>query len=268
MHVRELACAAAMLIGVSATPSAARGQATRDEARLIFTVSGGVVVGGDLWSVGPQAVHFFPTPADSFQLGRQVRSTLAVGFGGVYFPGNRLGWSVEGFLIGLGFEDSCRQVFSSGSVSATDACQSLQGATKSASAVALSVGPVFRLNSTKLISPYARANLGLIFSNQSSIRTIASVPGPTGRQAIIIYDDDHESRVSPSLALGAGFTAAVGKGYAVRWEVRDNITSVQHVIGTTPQAGLIPPHELRYKHLFSMTIGFDVVLERRKGRRY
>jgi len=70
------------------------------------------------------------------------------------------------------------------------------------------------------------------------------------------------------LALGVGFTAAVAKGYNLRWEVRDNITGVQRVTGTIPVAGFVPPHSRVFKHLFSMTVGFDVVLERRRGRRY
>jgi hypothetical protein len=78
--------------------------------------------------------------------------------------------------------------------------------------------------------------------------------------------------VEPSLALGLGFTAAVAKGYQIRWEVRDNIVGIQRVTGTLPQSGLVsptvPPHGRVFKHLFSMTLGFDVVLERRRGRRY
>lgn len=253
-----------MLLG-SAPPALA--QATKDQARLVFTISGGVVVGRHLWSVNDQPVPF-TTPADTFAIGRRTRTTIAVGFGGIYFPGENLGWSVEGFLIGLGFEDSCRLVFSSGSGDAANACLSLQGATKSATAVTLSGGPVFRFNSSSLISPYARANLGLVISNQSSLRTIGRFPTSIGTAERTIFADDHDSRVAPSLGLGAGFTAAVAKGYQLRWEVRDNIVGVQRVTGTTPASDLVPPHELVYKHLFSMTIGFDVVLERRRGRRY
>jgi hypothetical protein len=83
-----------------------------------------------------------------------------------------------------------------------------------------------------------------------------------------VYSDDRNSRVEPTVAIGVGFTAAVGKGYNLRWEVRDNITGIQSVTGTTPIAGFVPPHKRVFKHLFSMTVGFDVVLERRRGRRY
>ena len=54
----------------------------------------------------------------------------------------------------------------------------------------------------------------------------------------------------------------------IRWEVRDNYLGLVKVTGTTTGANLIPPHETVYKHLFSIHIGFDVILERERGRRY
>jgi hypothetical protein len=266
MHARELV-ASALLLTASALPASAWGQATKDQARLVFTVSGGVVAGQKLWSVEPQPVQF-TDPADTLALFRRIRSNIAVGFGGAYFPGEHLGLAVEGFLVGLGFEDQCRHIFSSGSVDVATACESIQGATKSATSVFLSAGPILRFNSRKLFSPYLRGNAGLTFSNQSSLRTIGRFPSPAGTVDLIIYADDHDTRVAPSFALGAGFTVAVGRGYQLRWEARDNIVGVQRVTGPVAVAGNIPPHELEFKHLFSITIGFDVVLERRRGRRY
>jgi hypothetical protein len=266
MRIRDFRCIALLLAGLAA-PRMTSAQRTGDQSRLIFTVSGGVVAGRDLWSVDAQPVQFID-PADTFALGRRITSNLAIGFGGTYFPGEHLGVAVEGFLVGLGFEDSCREVFASGNADVATACQSIQGATKSATSVFLSAGPVYRINSRSLLSPYARANLGLVFSNQSSIRTIGRFPSPGGLVDLIVYDDDHDSRVEPALGLGAGFTAAIATGYQLRWEVRDNIVGVQTVTGATPQARVVPPHERVFKHLFSVTIGFDVVLERRRGRRY
>jgi opacity protein-like surface antigen len=264
MQRRELVIAS-LLLGSTALPAA--GQGKKDQARLVFTVSSGVVIGRHLWSVANEPAEF-SVPADTFALGRRIRSTLSIGFGASYFPGEHLGWNVEGFLLGLGFEDSCRLAFSSGSADAATTCQSIQGANKSASAVTLSAGPVFRLNSQSLVSPYARANVGAVISNQSSLRTIGRFPTPDGTAERIVFDDDHNSRVAPAFAIGAGFTAAVAKGYQIRWELRDNIVGIQSVTGSTPHSDLVPPHELTYKHLLSMTIGFDVVLERRRGRRY
>jgi hypothetical protein len=267
MHLRVVACGVALWLGSMAVPGSGWPQATGDQARLIFTVSAGAVAGTSLWTVGAQPIRLAPA-ADTLAVGRRIRSTLVVGFGGTYFPGENLGLSVEAFRIGLGFEDSCRLAFSSGSGDVATACQDIQGATKPATAVILSVGPVFRVNSRKLISPFVRGNLGISFSTQSSLRTIGQYPVSQGTATLVVYDDESDSRIGPAFALGAGFTAAVARGYQLRWEVRDNIVGVQKVTGPTPQQQIVPPHETTFKHLFSMTIGFDVVLERRRGRRY
>jgi opacity protein-like surface antigen len=266
MHLRRLRWPVLLLIG-SLVPGVLLAQRTGDQARLMFTVGGGIVVGDHLWSVGKQAVQF-TDPIDTFALSRRITSNLGIAFSGTYFSGEHLGLSMEGFLVGLGFEDTCQHVFASGNLDVADVCTSIQGATKSATSVFLSAGPVYRINSRSLFSPYARANLGVVFSNQSSIRTIGHFPSPEGQVDLIVYDDDHDSRVEPALALGAGFTAAIGPGYQLRWEVRDNIVGVQTVTSSTPEARVIPPHERVFKHLFSLTVGFDVVLERRRGRRY
>jgi hypothetical protein len=130
---------AALLLGTGAIPLWSQG--TKDQARLVFTVSAGAVAGQDLWAVDDQPVQF-TTPVDTFAIGRRIRSTLAIGFGGAYFPGEHMGWTIEAFLTGLGFEDTCRLAFSSGSGDATTTCQSIQGATKSATAVTLSGGTI------------------------------------------------------------------------------------------------------------------------------
>ena len=263
MRVRTILCVG--LLGAGVSPAVALAQATGDEARLVLGISIGAIGGSHLWSADPQPVQLI-NPADTFALTRRIRSNLVVAFGGTYFPNRSLGLAVEGLLLGLGFEDECRQVFSSGSGDVAAVCRSIQGREKAATAVALSVGPVLRFNSRKLISPYVRTNLGFVLSNQSAIRTEGEfLPGPS---TVFVYADDKNTRIEPSLALGAGFTAAITKGYHLRWEIRDNIVGIQQVTGTIPLAGFIPPHKRVFKHLFSMAVGFDVILERRKGRRY
>ncbi len=265
--MRARAVCIAAILSTGPVAQSAWCQATKDQARLILTVSGGVVTGKHLWDIDAQPVQFV-VPADTFALVRRIRSTIGIGFGGAYFPGEHFGLGFEGFLIGLGYEDGCRHVFSSGNSDVATVCRSIQGSSKSATAVALSVSPIARINSRSLVSPYARGNLGLVFSNQSSIRTAGFFSTEQGVSELIVYDDDSESRVQPAFALGVGFTAAIAQGYQLRWEVRDNIVGVQRVTSATVQARTIPPHEVTYKHLFSMSIGFDVVLERRPGRRY
>jgi hypothetical protein len=266
MRLGRLACAAFFLSPI-ALPARLAAQRTADQARLIFSLSGGIIGGKKLWAASPQPIQ--PSgAADTFALGRRIRSNLVVGFSGTYYPGAHLGLMLEGFLVGLGFEDSCNQLFSSGSSAVAAVCQSIDGAEKAATSVILSAGPVVRVNSQSLVSPYARLGAGLIFSNQSSLSMSGTFQSGAGPVALAVYSDDHESRVEPTFALGLGFTAAVAKGYQLRWEVRDNMVGVQRVSAPTSRAGEIPPHELEFKHLLSLTIGVDVVLERRRGRRY
>ena len=248
-------------------PSTIGAQATGDQARLVFTVSAGAVTGQQIWSTASQPLHF-TTPADTLDLSRRIRSTLAIGFGGAYFPGTTFGLTLEGFLLGLGYEDSCTHVFSSGSPAVSAVCSSIQGTSRAATAVALSVGTIFRINSRRPLSPYGRVNAGLIFSNQSSVRMMGQYQTATGPADLLVYADEKSSRVDPGLAVGLGVTAAIAKGYNLRWEIRDNIVGIHRVTAATPQAGIAPPIERSYKHLFSVTFGFDVVLERRRGRRY
>ncbi|HET6797520.1 MAG TPA: hypothetical protein VFH40_10210 [Gemmatimonadales bacterium] len=258
---------AGLLCGTMVLPSSVEAQRTGDQARLIFSLSGGVVGGKRLWNISPQPIQ--PSGAvDTFAVARRIRSNLVIGFSGTYYPGAHLGLMLEGFLVGLGFEDSCNQLFSTGSSAVASACTSIQGAEKAATSVILSAGPVFRINSQSLVSPYARLGAGLIFSNQSSLSMSGTFESGTGPVSLPVYTDDHESRVEPAAALGVGFTAAVAKGYQLRWELRDNLVGVQRVTAPSVQSGVTPPHELDFKHLFSLTIGVDVVLERRRGRRY
>jgi hypothetical protein len=42
---------------------------------------------------------------------------------------------------------------------------------------------------------------------------------------------------------------------------------IQKVTGPAPR-GTVPPHETSYRHIFSLNVGLDVILEKRRGRRY
>jgi hypothetical protein len=115
-----------------------------------------------------------------------------------------------------------------------------------------------------MISPFARVSVGLLFSNQSSVL----MQGNLGQTLFPIYEDSKRTRVTPSLALGLGATTPLSRGYHLRWEVRDNIVGIERVTGAIAQRGFEPPHDRVYKHLFSVLIGIDVILERNRGRRY
>jgi hypothetical protein len=267
MRFRELAAVTAALL--AAHPSLVAAQATGDRAQLIFTVSGAYIDGKGLWSVANQPV--FQTVGDSLSftdnyiLSRSVKRTFGAGFSGMYFPGEHVGFTGDAFLLGLGYDDSCRLTPPVASPLNQQVCDDIDSEERSAAAATLSVGAVFRVLSREPISPFARVSVGLLFSNQSSVITEGVTNGNT---LVRIYDDSKNARVSPSLALGVGATIPMSRGYHLRWEVRDNIVGIERVTGPIPLHGFEPPHERDYKHFFSVLIGIDVILERNRGRRY
>lgn len=259
----------ALLLAAGGGPLAA--QATRDQARIAFTLSLGYVGRKSLWTVDKQPVFDAPLPADTLALGRNIRPAVTIGFAGSYFPGEHLGYVGEAYLLGLGFEDSCHLAYASGSMRNSQACSSINTGEKASTAVAVNGGVVYRVASRAIVSPYARVAAGLIFSTQSSVRMIGefpSVDNPGELADAVIYPDNQDSRISPTAVLGLGFTSPMGRGYQVRWEIRDNIAAVRTVTAGTVEDGTPPPTATRIKHLISFNIGFDVVLERRRGHRY
>ncbi|MFL5495826.1 MAG: hypothetical protein ACJ8DC_15695, partial [Gemmatimonadales bacterium] len=148
MRVRELAAALLMGLSIRSVPAAA--QRTGDRARLVFTVSGAYIGGKGLWAVPNQPVQDVP-PADTFSLRRAVRNTLGASFSGTYFPGARVGLTAEAFLVGLGYEDHCGLAGPTQLAQTAQVCRSLDRR-KSAAAVTMSVGGIFRVASREFIS--------------------------------------------------------------------------------------------------------------------
>jgi hypothetical protein len=264
MRIRYLAAAVLLLLPVTRLEA----QRTGDRARLIFTVSAAHVPGKGLWSISPQPIQDVDgssTFEDNLALSRSIMPTFGAGFSGTYFPGEHVGLSADAFLLGLGYEDSCRILGTLRSVQNLAVCESIDLRERRAAAVTLSGGAVFRAFSREVISPFARVNAGLLFSNQSSIR----IEGFNEDNALVrVYEHDSDTRVAPAFAVGVGATVVLGRAYHLRWEVRDNIVGVERVTGATPGPRVEPPHDQTFKHLFSIMIGLDVVLERSRGRRY
>ena len=268
------AALAGLALLLVSTPPALPAQATRDQARLVITVAPGYVFGGDLWRVEDQPLVDADAGGpmvDFVTLTRNVRPTLGVSFAGAYYPGDHLGFTGEAFLLGLGYNDGCRQRVTTGSPQNRAVCDAIDGTEKAASAVSLSVGTIYRIRSQRTVSPYARASVGGTLSSQSSLRMTGAIPPASGigeRIDVPVYVDDSDTRITPALTLGLGFTAALAPGYQLRWEIRDNITGIRVVDGPTALTPATPESSLEFRHLFGVTIGLDVVLERRRGRRY
>ena len=272
--MRKLVCTVAIAAAVhSAAPLAA--QATRDQARLVFSLSAGYVGRHNLWRVEGQPLFDDAIGndfnIDTLTLTRSTKSTLTLGLKGIYFRGDHLGIFAEGYLIGLGFADGCVRTVATTSSRNAQVCSSIDANESSVSAVQLGGGLLYRVASRGTVSPYGRLGVGAVVGNRSALAVTGRFTSPSSGNALVdveVYTDESRVQVTPALTLGIGLTAALTPGYHLRWEIRDNIVGSQVVTGPTVQDGNPPPSSLRYRHLLGFEIGFDVVLERRRGRRY
>ena len=240
MHIRWIPLVA--IAAFAGTPLAA--QRTADQARLSLGLSLGATTGTTIWSISGQPIFTSSIAVDTVNVSRKTRGALAVIFHGTYFPAEHWGFTGEAMLLGLGQEDHCEISFSSGSSRGAEICNSINGEDSPGSAVALSVGAMYRIMSRRIISPYARIHAGLVISQHSTVQ-LDGFFSDSASEAVrfTIYDDPSRTRATPVVGFGAGFTAALGRGYQLRWEVRDNIVGLQEVTGPTfGTPNLEPPH--------------------------
>jgi hypothetical protein len=257
-----------LIVALLALPAWTLTAQTADQARLVFSVGlGQTTGGGELWRVGRQ-----PFNGDTLAVSRSFRRSLNISFGATYFPGDNLGINAEAQLLGLGSRDGCAIVSTEDPPGALTqaACADIGGNTRTSSSGSLSLGLVYRIMSKASIHPYVRANAGLLVSQESFLKLVATTPGSGGIEADSpIYLDDSPDNLQPYFSFGGGVVAALGRGYQLRFEVRDNWVRVPVVTGPTSGApAFTPSNTTEGRHVLSFVVGFDVVLERKRGRRY
>ncbi|HET8634421.1 MAG TPA: hypothetical protein VFL88_09785 [Gemmatimonadales bacterium] len=264
---------ALLLAATLFVPAIAVGQ-TRDQARLIINVSAGFVGGQSLWQVRGQPLFdnlAGETVIDTLTISRRIRNSFSLGARGIFFHGDHLGFFGEAFLLGLGFDDTCGRTFATASGRNAETCSSIDQSETASSAVEIAGGAMYRFASRKAVSPYVRGSLGFVLASRSASLTSGtfnSAGAGSERVEVNIFPDEGGSKLYLAGGLGAGFTAQVAPSYQIRWEVRDNMVRLPTIAGPTPQDGTPPMIRNRLKHMLSIEVGFDVVLERRHGRRY
>jgi hypothetical protein len=255
----------ALLTALSARSAAS--QATRDQSRLVLGVSAGYINGTDLWSVAEQPILTNTEATDVFSINRSLRSNVTFIGQATWYSGANLGFTGEIAYLGLGTRDSCKLVAASGDPLNRLACRTLDGNERPASAVSLGVGVNFRPASRAFLQPYLRAVTGLALAPRSTVRTVATI-GQFGDTAFTIYPGNNGTSTKLAGTVGAGFATSATPGYQFRVELRNTWVQLPIVTGATPFQGEIPPTRTVWKALPSLLVGFDIVLEKRRGRRY
>jgi len=261
-----------LLASLLAGPSTAA--QTNDQSNLVLTVFAGVTAGHALWSLQGQPFCSESTcnataPHDTFDLSRDVTSSLIAGVGGTYFTSPHVGIHVEVSYMGLSFEDHCLDVFASTSPRNAEICARANSNALSTSAITFSVGVMLRAAPRRAVSPFVRASVMLATYSTGSVEmpsfyTDANTHPP---QAFNIYEDPSPKKSGFGLQVGAGFTSRLGPGYQVRFELRDLVAPLDRAIGIAGE-NREPAKGSRLFHHFALAIGIDVILERKRGRRY
>jgi opacity protein-like surface antigen len=258
----------ALLLCLAAAPVALQAQATGDQSRLLFTVFGGYIGGQDLWKVGAQPLvdNAF---TDVLELTRKFEPSWTAGLSATYFKGSSIGITGELQVIDSRMRTGCSVLTQSGSAINDDICASVEGTLRSTLSTAFSLGAIFRVLSREDISPYFRAQAGIFTIGASTTGVTGSWVGDDQLVRFVdIYPEDGNSHVSAQFQLGAGVTIPIAKAYHLRVEGRGISYGVPVVIGPTERQDIVPPTETRWNTQFQVLVGIDLVLERKRGRRY
>ena len=258
--------AMALIALVIADTNTLAAQRTHDESRLLVGVAGGWIGGKDLWRV-EQPVTSSGLRPDVFGLRRELRSDITLAGQMTYFPSSHWGLMGEAIYLGIGTHDQCSLINPTGDAINQEACRSINGNNRSASGVALVGGVVWRPWSRSQYQPYFRALGGFSLVPRSTVELVAGF-GTVGEGALPIYTRNKSHEVRPTGALGFGIATAPRAGYQVRVEVRNTWVGLPVIIGPNAMENLPGMARSKYIALPSITFGLDVVLEKRRGRRY
>jgi hypothetical protein len=150
-------------------------------------------------------------------------------------------------------------------------CGNIAGTGVPMSAVQFSAGMIFRATPNKSATPYVGLSGGFVTRARGTVETDgAFVDNAGGLNSFPVIADDKATRSDLSAQLAAGIMVPLGPGYQIRLEGRDIYTRLDYVSGLADptEVPLHPPHAARYNHHLVFAIGLDVVLERKRGRRY
>jgi hypothetical protein len=269
-----------LALGLALAPPAAAQR--RGEPQLLLTLFGGLSTGGQLWDISRQPFgrRAAPTTFDTLRLSRSIEPALTIGANATIFPRANLGLSGEIVFMGFGVDDGCTMVYTNPSLASVgendQICVDISNKAGSASTIGFYLGGIYRVATGGFASPYLSAQAGITTRTASTVElegrfldalgtvfTRAVIDGPTG------------SSVRPSGTVGLGVMLPVASGYQVRLELRDNLLLMDAATGPAqpvvqPDGTVLQlaPTTTKLLNSFALVFKLDIVLERKRGRRY
>ena len=258
-------------LAVVAAPLAAQ---TGEQPSIVLTIFAGAGTGHDLWTIAKQPLQVLGTSEfDTLRVSQGITSSIIAGLAATYFPSPHFGLHAEISYVGLPVDGSCTGVFYNPDFDNKNqqTCDDIQRTGSDGGSVAMFVGATFRAASRRSFSPYARLNVGIINETRSTIEMSGTFIASSSVGVREVLTDPKSRHAEPMLGASVGFTRPISPGYQFRWEASDMLVSMSRATGAgvlTAGAGAIPPTASRFYHHFSLKLGLDVVLEKKRGRRY
>jgi hypothetical protein len=265
---------------VAGLASSAGAQVTRGP-ELVFTIAVGEAPGGHLWTVNPQLAAAVRGP-DTVALSRRLlRPSLVAALGAQLYLSSHIGYTIEATFLGLATESHCTALapFSIDAQQANQqTCTDIENKHTYTNAVALQGGLTARATLGRGAQGYLRAVGGVALLGGSFVNTegtilVADSSGPAISARLFLTDQS--SRTLTWVAtVGGGLMLAFGSSYNVRLELGEIFIALPVPGGpgdvTNDPQRLLPVAPVRWRtiHLPSLTLGLDVLLERRSVRRY
>jgi hypothetical protein len=269
------------LIALLVLPLTSLAAQSNEAARTTIGISIGLLPAASLWDVpnqiitpiSPSPIGGAPWDPDIWSLRREVIARRPVlQMRGTRFVNPRVGFTAEFAYYALSTVDHCTVVQHGRVGNAANAdpalpqvCDSIpvtpQG---SRSTLALQGGVVLRPFSGATIQPFVEGLAGFA----SAASSMAELRSDFAGTSLTIYHDLASSNVHPTFALGGGFTTGVVPGLLARVAARESWISESIVTGASQGQATPALIQARYIGFFAVTVGFDIVLAKQRGKRY
>jgi len=277
VSTRALRLAAPMATAIAAlalitTSSSAQ---TNSEPRLIFSIFGGVAKGPNLYNIPHQPLLLVFAPEyDTLALSRRATTAPMVGVNATVYRSSGFGVVAEAAYIGIRLDDDCTMVYERTDIQRRNyqVCTDIARRTGTVSKVAFSLGGAYRMASRSAVSPYVRLQGGVSIQSSSLVETVGTYNEVTSDNLVVpvnrvVIEDPGDISVHPVFAGAVGVSFALGPGYQLRAEIRDHLMRFQRPSGPADDQGQVAIEGF-WGHVPALVFGFDIVLERKRGRRY
>lgn len=256
-------------------PHAASAQ-TGSEPRLVFSFFGGIAKGPKLYDIPsqPLALVFQTDVFDTLALRRRLTTAPTVGMNATLYQPSGFGLVAEIVYVGLRIDDGCDMVFehTDPQVRNRQVCNDITQRVLTVSNVGITLGGAFRPWGRNPVSPYARLQGGIGIRSTSIVETVGrynavgsdGVVRPTER---VVIRDDSDVAVKPFFAGALGLDFALGSGYLIRAEIRDQLILLERPTGPADELARTSTESF-WGHQPALLFGFGIVLEQKRGRRY